>query len=395
MVENSPVPQDRRVWHEATSLTAAGWHVTAIAPFREGGDQPPREVLEGVEIRRFTLRTAERGAPGYLLEYGQALWKLWRQLRRVQREGPPDVVHACNPPDFLLLCALGARRRGAALVFDHHDLVPEMLTERFASAPRAFAFAVRAAERLAFRLADVSLEANDTFRHTAIERAGAAPENVFVVRNGPRLKHFTPVDPDPSLARGKQHLLVYVGLMGPQDGVDQGLVALADLAGRRDDWHARFLGDGPTLPELQRLAMELGIADRVEFAGYVADPEVRRAICSASVCFVPDPSTPLTNASTLVKIAEYMALSRPVVAFDLVESRVTAGDAAVYAPPGDTEAFARLIDELLDDPAARRRMGAIGRERIEGGLAWDHSEPQLLRAYERARELAQARVSRA
>jgi glycosyltransferase involved in cell wall biosynthesis len=391
MVENSPVPQDRRVWHESLSLIRSGWKVTVLAPFRDGGDQPPRELLEGIDVRRFELRSAEHGAPGYLWEYAQAMWRLWRGLQEILREGRVDVVHACNPPDFLLLCALGARRRGAALVFDHHDLAPEMLTERFESPPKAMSLAVRAAERLAFRLADVSLAANDTFRRTAIQRAGAAAEDVFVVRNGPVLARFTPVDPDPELARGQEHLLVYVGLMSVQDGVDRGLLALAELARRRQDWHAIFLGDGPTLADLKALASRLGLSGRVEFPGYVSDAEVRRAICSADVCLVPDPSTPLTNASTLVKIAEYMALARPLVAFDLAESRVTAGDAAAFAQADDPEAFAGLIDELLDDPARRARMGALGRERIEAGLAWEHSEVNLLAAYARARSLAAAR----
>jgi len=392
VVENAPVPQDRRVWQEALTLTRAGWEVVVLAPADEDGRQAPRETVDGVEIVRFPLRPARRGAAGYAREYAQAMWRIWGALRRLDRARPFDVIEACNPPDFLLLAALGRRRRGARLIFDHHDLFPELFRELFGGGivGRGEPL-VRLAERLAFRLADVSLACNESFHRIAITRGGMAPEDVFVVRNGPLLERFVPVPADPALARGRPHLLVYVGLMAPQDGLDGAIRALAALHARREDWHALFLGDGPVLPALRRLSAELGIAGHVEFPGYRPKLEVRRAICSADVCLAPDPPTPLTDASTLIKIAEYMALSRPTVSFDLTESRITAGGAAVYARDGDPACFAALIDELLDDPARRARMGTEGRARVEAGLAWEHSEPALLAAYERA--LAKRRVA--
>jgi glycosyltransferase involved in cell wall biosynthesis len=218
----------------------------------------------------------------------------------------------------------------------------------------------------------------------AVERGGKAPEDVFVVRNGPMLERFRPVPCDPALAGGRAHLLVYVGVMGPTDGVDHALRALSHLTDPRQDWRAIFLGDGEMLPELRRLASELGLDEYVEFPGYASDADVRRAICSADVCLAPDPRNRYTNYSTLVKIAEYMALSAPVVSYDLVESRVTAGDTALFASNNDPAEFARLIDELLDDPERRRALGTAGRSRVERELAWEHSERALLAAYRRA-----------
>jgi glycosyltransferase involved in cell wall biosynthesis len=241
-------------------------------------------------------------------------------------------------------------------------------------------------ERLAFSLADVALVTNGSVAEIAVERGGMAPEDVFVVRNGPMLDRFTPVAPDPALKRGRDHLLVYVGLMGPQDGVDYALHALSQLRRERTDWHATFVGDGEMLPSLRELAAELELEDHVEFWGHGSDLDVRRAICSADVCLAPDPQNPYTDRSTLVKIAEYMAMERPTVSFDLTESRATAGDAALFATGNDPVQFTARISELLDDPELRHTLGAAGRARVESTLAWEHSEPTLLAAYERALE---------
>jgi glycosyltransferase involved in cell wall biosynthesis len=239
-------------------------------------------------------------------------------------------------------------------------------------------------ERLAFSLADVALATNESVRRVAVVRGAMPAEDVFVVRNGPPLNRFTPVAADRKLARGRPHLLVYVGMMGPQDGVDHALHALAHLRREREDWHALFLGRGEMLPALQELAGSLGLSDHVEFAGFVPSDEVRRAICSADVCLAPDPCNRYTDQSTLVKIAEYMALGRPTVSYDLLESRRTAGDAALFAGNNDPSEFAGHISRLLDDPELRAAMGARGRARVERELAWEHSEPVLLAAYGRA-----------
>ena len=386
VVENGTVPQDRRVWYQAMSLRRAGWEVVVLAPLCPDRPQPLRETLDGIVIERFPLRPAQGALAGYLREYGQAMWRIWRSVRRLARERPFAVIQACNPPDFLLLAALGQRRRGTRLIFDQHDLVPEMLACRYGRGSGVAHWLTVLGERLAFRLADVTLATNESFKRVALERGRRAPEDVFVVRNGPLLERFRPLSADPSLARGRRHLLAYVGVMARQDGVDHALHALVHLRARRQDWHALFLGDGEMLSSLERLAAELGLDSAVEFTGFVDDEQVRRTVCSASVCLVPDPQNALTDASTLVKVAEYMAMSCPIVSFDLAESRVTAGGAAAFAKANDPRDFARLIDELLDDPDRRQAMGAEGRARVEENLAWEHSEPALLDAYRRAVE---------
>jgi glycosyltransferase involved in cell wall biosynthesis len=385
--ENAPVPSDRRVWNEARTLHAAGWEVVIVCAQGAGRHTAPLEVIDGIEIHRFPLRPASGGPLGYAREYGQAMWRIRRLARRLGRTRRFDVVHACNPPDFLLLAALGLRRRGARFVFDHHDLVPELYQSKFGKGGPLHRVAV-ALERIPYRLADVVIATNGSYRRIALGRGRVAADTVFVVRNGPDLDRFCPAEPDPAWRRGRPHMLAYLGIMGPQDGLDHALEALGRLHARRDDWHAVFVGEGDMLDEMRALAERLGIAEHVEFAGWRYDDDIRTILSTADVCLAPDPPSPLNDVSTMIKIPEYMAMARPIVSYDLTESRVSAGDAALYATPGDVDGFAARIDELLGDAALRERMGALGRARVERELSWQHSEPALLAAYERALDTA-------
>ncbi|MFF6885963.1 glycosyltransferase family 4 protein [Streptomyces sp. NPDC012421] len=384
LVENLSVPFDRRVWQECVTLRDAGWEVHVICPRGGKRDTEPEAVVDGVRILRYPLRAATGGPAGYLREYGTALWHTLRLARKV---GPVDVVHACNPPDLLFLPALWLKRRGAAFVFDQHDLVPELYLSRFGRGEDLLYRGVRALERMTYRASDVVLATNESYRDVAVRRGGRRPEDVFVVRSAPDTDRFRPVPAEPELKRGKPHLLCYLGVMGPQDGVDYALRALAKLRDelRRTDWHAVFVGAGDTFDAMVSLAGRLGIAEHVEFTGRVPDEELVRWLCSADVCLSPDPRNPLNDVSTMNKVLEYMVMGRPIVSFDLKEARVSAGEAAVYAPANDEAAFAALIAELMDDPERRARMGKIGQERIHGPLAWRNSQEALLAAYAAAR----------
>ncbi len=386
LVENLSVPFDRRVWQECRSLSSAGYVVVVVCPQGRDVDRAPYELREGVEIHRYPLTPAEGGLIGYVREYLCALWHTRRIARALGRESDFDVVHACNPPDVLLLAAWSLRRRGAALVFDHHDLVPELYSSKFGrSGGLAFRLLLMS-ERLGLSLADVILSTNESYRRVALDRGGKRPEDVFVVRNGPDLARLRAAEPDLSLRRGRRHLLAYVGLMGRQDGVEHALRALALLRARREDWRVIFAGDGEALPEMQVLASGLGLDDAVEFVGRLDDDGVRTLLSTCDLCLAPEPKTALNELSTLIKVAEYMAMSRPIVAYDLAESKVTAGEAAVYARPNDESSFARCIDELLDDEGRRAAMAEAGRARVEQALSWDFSEQSLLAAYDRAIE---------
>jgi glycosyltransferase involved in cell wall biosynthesis len=380
LVENNPVHSDRRAWNICTALVRAGCEVVAVCP--QGTDRLPAfEVRDGVQIHRYPLSFAEGGVGGYVREYGSALWHSWRLVKRLSHERPFDAVHACNPPDFLLFAAWPARRAGARFVFDHHDLTPELFLTRFGGRHRWLHRLTLILERVCFAVADVVLATNESYRQVAHDRGHKRAEEVFVVRNGPDLRRFRQLTPDPSLKRGHPLLIGYVGMMAPQDGVDHALRALALLGEHREDWHAIFAGEGDARAELSRLTVELGLEDRVEFVGWQNDEQIARLLSSADVCLAPEPKSPLNDVSTMIKIAEYMAMARPVVAYELRESRFAAGEAAVYAEPNNVASFAARIDDLLTDPARRAEMGRIGRERVEQELSWEHSERHLADAY--------------
>jgi len=379
--ENLSVPFDRRVWQEARSLARAGYEVTVICPRGDLTDREDYAEIESVRIHRFDLPEAEGGLRGYLREYGVALRRMTRLARRLGRF---DLVHACNPPDLLFLIQWAMRPR-PRFIFDQHDLVPELYLSRFQRSRDPGYWAFRGLERATYATATAVIATNESYRERAVARGGKTPDEVFVVRTAPDLSRFSGVAPKPELKRGKEYLLVYLGVMGPQDGVDYAVRALAELSRMRaGDWRAVFIGDGDARAACERLAAELGLDDVVEFTGRVSDEVLLDHLSTADVGLAPDPRNPLNDVSTMNKILEYMACGRPIVAFDLLEARRSAGEAALYATPNDEAEMARCINELLDDPDECRRRGGIGRERVEGELSWERSEQALLAAYEYA-----------
>jgi glycosyltransferase involved in cell wall biosynthesis len=385
LVENLSVPFDRRVWQESRALVGAGFRVTVISPAGVKRDSEPETVIEGVRILRYPLVPATGGPITYLREYTLALWHtLWLAIK-VRREGRVDVVHACNPPDLLFLIALVLRLGGARFVFDHHDLVPELFVSRFPGRRPALHALTTLVERLTFAAADAVISTNESYRRVAIERGKMAADRVVVVRSAPDLSRFAPRPPDDSLRCGKPYLLAYLGVMGPQDGVDYALRALRWLREEigRDDIYCVFMGAGDVYDEMVSLSKQLGVDDIVHFPGRVPDEFVQRCLSTADVCLSPDPRNPLNDVSTMNKVVEYMAMGRPIVSFDLLEARVSAGDAAVYVPANDERAFAESIDALLRDPERRQWMGKLGRSRVENELSWDVSRRTLVEFYRR------------
>lgn len=382
--ENLSVPFDSRVWKEAKTLAKAGYRVDVVCPQGTTRDRLASEEIEGVCFHRYPLSHASSGALAYLLEYGRALRRTLKIVRNLRRRGPFDVLHACNPPDLFFLIALVLRPDGTRLVFDHHDLVPELFRSRFPDGSAALYRISVWLERATFALADAVISTNESYRQVAIRRGKVPADRVTVVRSAPDITDFHPVTVEPDLKRGKAHLACYLGVMGPQDGVDYALRALAYVRHElgRTDLHSVFVGAGDAYEDSVRLMHTLGLSDCVEFTGRIPDAAVLRYLSTADICLSPDPRNPLNDVSSMNKVVEYMAVGRPLVSFDLVEARFTAADAAVYAADNDEREFAKCIDELLDDPDRRSKMGRIGRSRVEQLFSWEISQEHLLCAYE-------------
>jgi len=305
-------------------------------------------------------------------------------VAKVQRQQPITVLQACNPPDIFWPIALFLRAwSGTRFVFDHHDLCPELYESRFPDAARVPYWGLRILEWCTHRTADRVISTNESYRRIAVERSGKDPSKVVVVRTGPDPEHLRRGHGDPSLRRGRRFLVAYIGVMGPQDGVDIVVRAAETIVHtwRRNDIAFTLIGSGDCFDELVGLRDQLGLHDAVEFTGRAPDEQVAAILSTADVGLSPDPKNPLNDLSTMNKTMEYMAFEMPVVAFDLVETRVSAGEAAVYAEPNDVEGFARAVVNLLDDEGRRAKMGVVARARVVDKLAWSHSREAYLRVY--------------
>ncbi|MFO7285340.1 MAG: glycosyltransferase family 4 protein [Gammaproteobacteria bacterium] len=383
IVENLPVPFDRRVWQEATTLQAAGYDVSVISPKR-GDYRKSYEVLEGVHVYRHPLPVEADGPLGYAAEYAVALFFELVLAVRVALTRGVDVIHACNPPDLIFLVALPFKLFGKKFVFDHHDINPELYEAKFGKRD-VFYRLLLALERSTYRVADRAIATNDSYRRIAVERGGKSPAEVAVVRSGPSLERMRVGPPVPKWRFGKRHLVGYVGVIGKQEGVDMLLRAARHVVrdAGRDDVHFTLVGGGTELENLKRLAHALELDGDVTFTGRLSDEELLEVLNTADVCVNPDVVNEMNDKSTMNKIMEYMALGKPVVQFDTTEGRVSAAGAALYARPNDPRSFAEKLIELLDDPEKRAEMGRIGRARIERELSWDHQAPKLLEVYAR------------
>lgn len=381
IVQNLPVPMDRRVWQEAQALSEAGVGVSVICPRGEG--QPLAETLDGVRLHRYPAPPATSGPLSYVVEFAYcwlatAVWSVVVWVRHGF-----GALQACNPPDSYFALAAIYQRLGVRFVFDQHDLCPEVFQSRFAGEPGALGRILDVLEQLTYRCADHVILPNESYRRIAIERGDLDPAATTVVRNGPDLCRLRPGPPEPALRRGRAHLLCYLGVMGPQDGVDVLLRALSVLVHERgrDDVHVTLMGFGDSLEMLQGLTDELDLRKWVEFTGAADTDLIVRYLSTADVGLCPDPKDAFNDVSTMNKTMEYMAFGVPCVTFDLTETRVSAGEAAAYVADNDPLAFAREIDLLLDDAPRRQRMGAIGRERIERQLAWHHQRDRYVDLY--------------
>ena len=381
IVENLPCPFDRRVWQEALALTANGYDVTIICP-KGRGFEKSHEVVDGIHIYRHALPVEADSAAGYAIEYTVSLaLEFWLALRVAFTRGF-DILHACNPPDTIFVIGRFFKLFGKRFIFDHHDINPELYEAKFARQDVWYRM-LRRLERWTFATADVSIATNESYRQIAITRGGMDPERVFVVRSGVDLSRVQHVPPADELRRGKRYLVGYVGVIGKQEGLDLLLQSIAYLRHERgrDDTHYTIVGDGTEVPTLRQMSRQLRIDDCVEFTGRVPDDELWRILGTADVCVSPDRANAMNDKSTMNKVLEYMALSKPIVQFDLTEGRYSTGEASLYAAANDTRDFAHKLASLLDDPERRRRMGEIGRARVEAELGWHNQVPKLLQAY--------------
>jgi glycosyltransferase involved in cell wall biosynthesis len=399
LVENH-FPQDTRVTNEATLLIEAGYQVSVVALRRR--DQAGHEVLNGVEVYRLPTLELFKKTPfananrmnlllvrlksflGYVVEYCYFTTACLIVSTYVFAKRGFDVMHAHNPPDTLFLVGLPFKLLGKKFVFDQHDLCPELYRSRYGTVEGFATRLLKVFEWCSLKLADVTIATNESYKRVQIERANKNPRDIFIVRNGPNRMRMTPVAPSRRLRAMNKCILCYIGSLNPQDGVDHLLRSLRHLLYdlKRSDFHCVIMGTGDSLQDLRNLADQLELNGCVELPGFVSDEDLQANLAAADICLDPDPSSPLNDVSTWIKVMEYMAYGKPIVAFDLKETRFSAGDAAIYVRPNEETEFAKTVAQLMSQPELRKRMGDYGRRRVEEELQWNKVGLNLLSAYD-------------
>ncbi|MGH3718862.1 MAG: glycosyltransferase family 4 protein [Pseudonocardiaceae bacterium] len=384
VVQNLPVPFDRRVWLECQALRDHGYEVSVVCP--KGKGDPGYQVLGGIHLFKYRPFPPITRQAMFVAEYVYSILATLLNLARAWKRRPFGIVQVCNPPDVLWAAVAPFMLLfGVTMVFDQHDLCPELYQSRFSRPSSGIHRALLLTERITYALSEHVIATNGSYRRLALRRGRKRDVDVTVVRTGPDSDTMRRGEPDPSLRRGHRYLLAYLGVMGPQDGVDLALRAMHHIVHNRgrSDVALTLIGDGDAAKDLRRLAVELRLDPHVEFTGRAPDPLVAQILSTADIGLSPDPKNPLNDVSTMNKTMEYMSFELPVVAFDLIETRVSTGEAAVYAEPNLVEHFASLILELLGDETRRNKMSSAGRRRVEDALSWKHQIPSYVGIYDR------------
>ena len=384
LIENTSFPNDRRMRHLAEILRDAGYAVSVVCPRGLDRDRSGRDNYQGIQVYRFPILTEASGRFGYVVEY---LWSLlclaWMAVVIVVFRGI-DIIHVANPPDTMFLIAAALKVFGIRFVYDQHDLCPELYMSKFGK--RGFVYkALLLLENFSYRTADLVIATNESYRETAMERGRVAADRVIIVRNGVDLTRFHREAQKPELKRGRPFLAVYLGVMGTQDGVNRVVEAAYHMVHTlgRTDVSFVLIGTGECWESLRKLSHELGVADYVHLTGFISEELLHSYLSTADVCLAPDPPDRMNQLSTMTKIMEYMAFEQPIVSFDLLETRRSAAEAAIYVSEDNSELFARALASLLDDPERRAHMGAVGLDRTIRVVGLDRSREALLAGYQR------------
>lgn len=379
VVENLPVPFDRRVWQEANTLMENGAKVSIICPKMKGYTKS-RETINGIDIYRHSLPLEASGAMGYLLEYSVALFWEFVLSVKIYFKKRFHVIHGCNPPDLIFIVALFYKILGVKYVFDHHDINPELYIAKYNKKGFFYKFLLFA-ERLTFATANYSIATNESYKEIAIRRGKMPESKVQVVRSGPKLDRLKLGDGDIKYKKDRKFLVGYVGVIGEQEGLDLLLESIKYIIEKRKDTQFAIVGGGTELEKIKQQAIDMKVDSYVDFYGRVDDATLVDVLNTSDICVNPDRPTEMNNLSTMNKIMEYMALKKPIVQFDLKEGRLSAQDASLYADNTSIEDFAEKVIRLLDNPEERKKMGEYGYNRVVNELSWNHESEKLINFY--------------
>lgn len=383
IVENLPVPLDRRTWQEARELSRAGWQVSVICP-KSPLYSESEEIIEGIFVYRHPMPMEARGRLGFVAEYLTALFYEMCLACKVYARHGIDVVHVCNPPDLLFLVALPFKLLGTRFVFDHHDICPELYIAKFRRRGLGY-WATRICEWISYRTANLVITANESFKALGSSRNGKRADDIVVVHSFPDPAKFSAVALNSERAGRGPLIIGYVGVIGDQDGVETLISALAVLRDRHraGGFLCRIVGDGPSCVSVKQLVKQLDLVDCVEFTGFVTGQTLLAQLSSFDIGIIPDPRNCYTDNITMNKVFEYMFLGKPIVGFKLSETMKLVGECGIFAEEETPEALATGIEVLMKDPDLRTELGEAGRRRANELFSWRADAEKLVAGYER------------
>jgi len=381
VVENLPVPFDRRVWQEAQALKRAGWQVSVICPSNTKFPAP-YEIIDGIAVYRHPLPAEGRSSLSYFREYSMALFHETRLLIRVYRERGFSIIQACNPPDLIFMTAAPFKLLGKRFIYDQHDVAPELYAVKYKS--KGFLYKLLLMfERFSYGMADYVITANATFRDIAIERGGKDPKRVEVVYGVPDRNRIRRVDPDPEVRDGRRFVIGYLGIINDQDGVDHFMHMAAELARRGADFRAVVVGDGPALPAVRALATALDLDRNVVFTGYLSGEPLLAHISAFDIGVIPDPYNEANDVMSMNKVFEYCALGIPTASYPLRETKRLLGSAGVYAATLDPAGLADACLRLMEDDALFAACVQEARRLAADSFVWEREAKKYVDVYER------------
>lgn len=380
IVENLPLPFDRRVWQEANALNEDGWQVSAICPKTEKCPESYVEI-NGIHIYRHHLPVEANGKIGFILEYTSALFHEFRLLIYIYFKHGFQVIQGCNPPDLIFIPAMFFKLLGKKYVFDHHDICPELFAIKFEK--KGFLHkALLFFEKLSYRWSNAVITANDTFKDLCIARTGVSKDKVTAVYSVPDHKNIHRTEARTDLHQGKKLLIGYIGIIGNQDGVDHLVKALAHLKHdkKQDDFSAVIIGDGPDLETIKTLATDLQVNEHIHFTGYLSGEELLTTLSAIDIGVIPDPYNEYNDKISMNKVFEYSKLGIPIVSYPLTETQRLLQDAVEVAPTKEPEGLGNAIEKLFDD-AHRKDMARKALKRSEQNFLWEKEKDKYISVF--------------
>jgi len=382
VVENNQVPQDTRVWLEARALKEEGFDVSVVCPNIKK-EKESHKRLDSIEIFQYNSFFEGASVFGLLLEYLLSSYSIFRYAIKIYIKKPFHIVHLANPPDFLALIFLPFKLLGVKIVFDHHDLCPELFIEKFNKKNPLYKMVVFF-ERFSYKLADVIITTNNSVKRVGIERDKTEGEKMYVVRNGPDLSVVHPYPAIKDLREESKYLIGYVGRIDKQDYLPKLVNSIEYMVNSRGftDFKVLIIGDGTERESVERIVIDEKLGGYFIFYGSEYNKEkLFSLLSSVDVCVEPRRESAISSKSTSIKIMEYMAIGKPMVQYKGVEGKFSAGEASLYIENNDEYAFGDAIIYLLKNEERRKEMGKFGMKRVRKYLLWDIQRSILLKIY--------------